>query len=67
MNKELQELNRIRKCNALAEKVLLSMVSNAKWWDIHTSNNRLVQPDSVIEICFNIANEFIRYSENRLL
>ena len=66
MNKELQKLNRIRKRDALAEKVLLSMVSNAKWWDIHTINNRLVQPDSVIEVWFNIANEFIRYSENRL-
>ena len=65
MNKELQELNRIKKRNALAEKVLLSMVSNAEWWDMHIRNNRLVQPDSVIEGCFNIAKDFIRYSENR--
>ena len=65
MNEELQKLNRTRKRNALAEKVLLSMVSNAEWWDMHIRNNRLVQPDSVIEGCFNIAKEFIRYSENR--
>jgi hypothetical protein len=64
MNKELQELNRIGKRNALAEKMLLAMIPNAQFWDIHFDDkNRLLKPDEVMETCFNMADKFIKYSE----
>ena len=36
--KELQKLNDKRKRNALAEKILLAMMTNGKWWGMNSKD-----------------------------
>lgn len=59
MNKELQELNRIRKRNALAEKIFLAACSDGKYWEVHPNSM-----DNLFKMVFGAADMFIKYSEN---
>lgn len=65
MNKELQELNRIRKRNALAEKLLIAEVNKNGIGKV-SSYDPLLDYNSTkeaIENCFYVADSFIEYSE----
>ena len=56
--KELQKLNDKRKRNALAEKILLAMMTNGKWWGMHS-----IDKEEVMKKCFEWADFFIKESE----
>ena len=38
--KELQKLNDKRKRNALAEKILLAMMTNGEWWCMYSKDKK---------------------------
>ena len=58
MNKELQKLNRIRKRNALAEKIFLAACSDGKYWEVHPNSM-----NNLLQMVFDAADIFIKYSE----
>lgn len=61
MNKELQKLNRIRKRNALAEKIFLAACSDGKYWDVHPNDK--CSMENLLQMAFDAADMFIKYSE----
>ena len=56
--KALQKLNDKRKRNALAEKILLAMMTNGKWWGMHSEDK-----EEAMKKCFEWADFFIKESE----
>ena len=62
MNKELQELNRIRKRNALAEKIFLEACSGGAYREVHTNDKYAME--NLLQSVFCVADKFIKYSEN---
>lgn len=56
--KALQKLNDKRKRNALAEKILLAMMTDGKWWCMHSKDKK-----EVMIKCFEWADFFIKESE----
>lgn len=56
--KALQKLNDKRKRNALAEKILLAMMTNGKWWGMYS-----IDKEKVMKKCFEWADFFIKESE----
>ena len=51
----LQKLNDKRKRNALAEKILLAMMTNGKWWSMYSNDK-----EKVMKKCFEWADFFIK-------
>ena len=56
--KALQKLNDKRKRNALAEKILLAMMTNGKWWRMYSGDKK-----EAMKKCFEWADFFIKESE----
>ena len=56
--KALQKLNDKRKRNALAEKILLAMMTNGEWWCMYSKDKK-----EVMRKCFEWADSFIKESE----
>ncbi len=64
MNSKLEESNKRKKRNALAEKILLSMIINRSDWGIKLySDGSLTSYEyDLMETCFSIADKFIEHS-----